>query len=157
MQNEKPEIVLLKDSDWSIVDDSFCKVIDFSPLSILRNGEVIGSMDMPYASIRIECTKLPKIAKGFITHKIDFIHLWYAFKERTISQNEEVLIIWSIKHYKSWITKLLSAIMPKLWVMVCKKDAYKLWTDKSYKPELTGETRFLAQMPITEWKPEVIE
>jgi hypothetical protein len=38
-----------------------------------------------------------------------------------------------------------------------KKGANKLWTDQSYKPELIGEARILTQMPIAEWKPEVVE
>jgi hypothetical protein len=93
---------------------------------------------------------------GFITHKIDFMHLWMAFKERTIQQNEEILIIWSKKYYKSY-AKLFSAFMPRMWVMVCPKGAFELYTDPSYRPELKGEARWNAKKPIVDWKPKVMK
>lgn len=105
----------------------------------------------------IECNKLQGKATLYVTHKLDFANLWKAYKERGIKEGEEVLVMWSNKHYKSWLIKLASATMPKLWIMVCKKGAYELMTDKNFKPELTGEARFLAERPLVEWKPDVME
>lgn len=47
--------------------------------------------------------------------------------------------------------------MPRMWVMLCRENAYELWTDQSYEPELQGLERYLAQKPIAEWKPDVME
>ena len=47
--------------------------------------------------------------------------------------------------------------MPKLWVMICPKGTYELIVDSNYKPELSGEARWDAMKPITQWKPEVME
>ena len=152
------EITLLKDSDWSVIDSEPCRVIEFTPWGFVKNGKVTAlSGTTPYASITIECKKVPKEITGFITHKMDFLHLWAAFKERTIKQSEEVIIFWSKKHYKVKLLRLFSGPWPKLWVMVCQKGAYEIMTDPNYTPELQGEARFDAERPIVEWKPEIME
>ncbi len=155
----KEKITLLKDEEWGSIDGEACRVIDFVPMgSSVKNGKVIAKdMTTPYASIQIECKKLSGEITGFITHKIDFINLWNAFKERGVRENEEVLIFWSINHYKNKIFKSLSRAMPKLWVMICKKGAFELMTDAESRPELQGEARFLAERPIMDWKPDVME
>jgi len=153
------KITLLKDEEWSLIDGGICRVIDFVPMgSSVKDGKVI-TMDMttPYASIQIECKKIPKEITGFITHKIDFINLWNAFRERGVKENEELLIIWSTKHYKSKIIKPLSRIMPKLRVIICPKNAFERLTDENYEPELQGEARAKAMLPIVDWKPDVME
>lgn len=155
----KEKITFLKDEEWKLIDGEVCRVIDFVPMgSSVKDGKVI-AMDMttPYASVRIECNKLSGEITGFITHKIDFINLWNAFKERMVKENEEVLISWSVNRYKNKIFKGLSRAMPKLWVMICQKGAFELITDPNSKPELQGEARFLAERPIVEWKPDVMK
>lgn len=156
------DITFLKDSQWAVIDSEPCKVIDFYPfLHLVKDGKVTSQGKetyTPYASIVLECIKLPKQKiTGFITNKLDFINLWTAFKERGIKPDEEVIAFWSKKHYKVKWLKYLPSIWPKLWIMICHNGAYKLMTDQDYKPELTGEARFLAQRSIIEWKPEIIE
>lgn len=152
------KLVFRKDSEWSAIDGEACRVTDFVSLgSSVKDGKV-SAMDKttPYASITLESKKFPKNITGYITHKIDFAHLWTAFKERGVNQDEEVIIFWSKKHLKTY-AKLFSMAMPKLWVMVCKKGAFELMTDPNRKPELTGEARWNAMKPIVEWKPEVMK
>jgi hypothetical protein len=159
MRGSKSEIVLLKDKEWSVIDGEACRVIDFSPLGAIINADgEVQSIDKttPYASITLECEKLGKDIRGYITHKIDFKHLWTAFRERMVKEDEEVIIIWTRKHYKAGV-KYVSAFMPKLWVMVCAKGAFDLMTNDDYKPELTGLERWEAQKPIIQWKPEVMQ
>jgi hypothetical protein len=149
--------IMLKDSEWSVVEDAFCRVTEFTPMASIQNGKVLAlGKTVPYASVTVECRKLPQQTKGFISHKMDFKHLWAAFKERPLGQNEEVLILWSKKHYKGH-AKIFSRFMPRLWVMVCPKQTFELKTDRSFKPELQGEARWNATQPIAEWKPEVME
>jgi len=153
---EHPEITFLKDSEWSLIDGEICRVLDFIPTAVIKGGKVSSlSITVPYAAVHFECMKLPQIATGYITHKIDFTHLWKAFKERTIQQDEEVLFFWSKKHYKSY-AKLFSAFLPRMWVMVCHQGAYQLHAP-SFKPELDGEARWKATAPIEDWKPKVME
>lgn len=159
------EITLLKDEEWSLIDGEFCRAIDFVPMGgSVKDGKVI-AMDMttPYAFIHIECKKIPEKITGFITHKIDFVNLWNAFRERGVKESEEVLIMWSIRRYKSKIIKFLAQIkflcrmMPKVWVMICHKNAFERLTDNNYQPELQGEARAKAMLPIVDWKPDVME
>ena len=155
----KEKITLLRDEDWGLIDGEICRVIKFTPMgSSVKDGKVIAMNTItPYASIHIECKKYQKRITGFITHRIDFINLWNAFKERGVKENEEVLIFWSIKNYKGKITKFFSRAMPKLWVMICHKNTFEILTDDNYQPELRGEARAKATFPIVEWKPEIMK
>jgi len=157
------KIVLTKDSEWSVIDGEPCRVTSFDTLGSLIdvNGKV-HAMDKstPYASVTMECKKLGKNVTGYITHKEDFKHLWAAFKDRKVNDDEEVIICWTKEHYKvrSWVgKKLYSVFMPKLWVMACPKGAYDLMVDSNYKAELSDEARWDAMKPIIQWKPEVME
>lgn len=162
LQHIESKIALIKDKDWSAIDGEACRVIDFSPLGsvIDINGKLLSEdKTTPYACITLECEKLGQI-EGYITHKMDFTHLWAAFKERTVKEDEEVIIFWTKKHYKvhSWVgRKLYSAFMPKLWVMICPKEAYDLITNQNFKPEIAGAARAKATSPIVDWKPEVMD
>lgn len=156
--NDESKLTFLRDGDWSQIDGEICRVSNFVPLgSKVQDGKVI-AMDSttPYASINFECKKFSGKATGFITHKIDFKHLWLAFKERRISGKEEILIIWTTKQYKSGIFGILPAF-PKLWVMICPKGAFELMTNSNHKPELTGEARARAMSPIEDWKPDIMK
>ena len=147
-----------KDSEWSVIDGEPCRVIDFMPLASVENGKVITpDITTPYALITLECKKIPSMVKGFVTHKTDFIHLWTAFKERGVSDNEEVIIFWSTQHYKYGFLKLLSSSLPKMWVMICPKKAFEIKTDPNFRPDLTGEARWKAEAPIVDWKPDIME
>jgi hypothetical protein len=146
---------LLKDSQWSVIDGEPCRVIDFVPMASIKEGKIFAiDKTKPYASVALECKKLPTTKNGFITHKVDFMHLWAAFKERGVKQDEEVLIFWSKKNYTNIIYEIFSAFMPRLWVMICKKGAYKLLANPDSRPELHGEARYLAERPIVDWKPK---
>lgn len=149
--------ILGKDIPFNIIDSEVCRVLEFNTHAKIENNNVKAIPNFPYAFLTVECNKLQGKAILYVTHKLDFTNLWRAYKERGINKEEEVLVFWSNKHYKSPLIKLASAIMPKLWIMVCKKGAYELMTDKNYKPELTGEARFLAERAIIEWKPDVME
>ncbi|HEY5614491.1 MAG TPA: hypothetical protein VIL52_00580 [Bacteroidota bacterium] len=148
--------IIKKDKEWSMLEDEPCRVSNFIPSASVKNGEVISSNNTePYAEVMLESKKLSRQTKGYITHKIDFLHLWSAFKERGVGQNEEVVVLWSKKQLKNY-AKIFSLFMPKLWVMICPKGAFELMSDSNWKPELSGEARWNAQKPIVEWKPAVI-
>lgn len=156
--DQQMQVTLIKDNEWSEIDGEPCRVINFVPLATVKNGKVVAlNKTTPYASVTIECKKLRGKITGFICHKMDFMHLWLAFKERGITQDEEVLIFWSKKNYRNIVYKIFSAFMPRLWVMVCPKGAFELKVDPGYRPELTGEARFSATRPIVDWKPRVMK
>lgn len=154
------KIVLVKDSEWSVIDGEACRVTSFDTLgSLVDTDGRVHAVDKttPYASVTVECKTLGKNITGYVTHKVDFQHLWAAFKERKVKEDEEVIIIWTKKHYRYKLTKSLAPSMPRLWVMVCPKGALELMVDSNYRPELTGEARWSAMKPIIQWKPEVME
>ena len=150
------EIKLLKDSDWGKIDGEICRIIDFIPLASVKNGKTLKVDIMPYASIKIECQKIPQNILGFISHREDFRHLWFAFKEIGIKHDEEVLIIWSRHHYAFKWLRFFSFVLPKLRVMICPKGAYELITNPEWKSELTGEARAKASLPIMDLKSKIM-
>ena len=148
---------LRNDNEWSAIESEPCRVIEFIPAASIRDGKVLApNKTDPYASVILECKKIPGIIKGYICHKMDFQHLWAAFEERGVRENEEVIIFYSKKNLKSY-AKLFSAFMPRFWVMICQKGAFKLMTEPNSRPELQGEARFLAERPIIDWKPAVMK
>jgi len=149
--------VLGKDIAWTTIDSEVCRVLEFNSHAEIENNQIKAIPNFPYASLVLESNKFQGKATLFVTHKLDFTNLWNAYKKRGINKDEEVLVLWSNKHYKSWLTKMASSIMPKLWIMICKTNTFELMTDRNYKPDLTGEARFLAERPLIEWKPEVME
>lgn len=158
------ETILKKDSEWSVIDDEPCRVLEFIPTATIQNGKILApNKKEPYAQVILECKKLPKMTKGLIFHRTDFRHLWGAFKERGVQWDEEVIILYGKEHLKGY-AKFFSAFMPRFWVMICKRGAYELMAeeverkkDTSWKPELSGEARWNAIKPIAEWKPKVME
>jgi len=157
-KNNPSEVTFINDREWSMIDGELCRVIDFIPLGFIKDGKISTfGLSAPYASVTIECKKYQNKIKGFITHKMDFLHLWAAFKERTIKENEEAIICWTKRNYKLKLLRFFPGFWPKLWVMICQKGAFELMTDPNYKPELKGEARFLAEKPIIDWKPEIME
>ena len=106
--------------------------------------------------LRSNAGALPQDATGYIAHELDFLHLWAAFNERGVGEDEEVLVLWTKKNLKR-SARLVAQFMPGLWVMVRPKDAYELMTDDDFKPELTGLARWEAISAVAEWKPDVME
>jgi hypothetical protein len=147
---------LLKDSHWDSVEGQICRVRRFTPLATVDNGEIRSpNWTLPYASVELECDALSDNVIGFVTHKVDFQHLWIASNRRSV-ENEDELIIIRNKKGLNWPAKLFSAFMPKLIVWVCKKGAYELITTDT-RPELQGLARFQAERPIFELRPRVMK
>lgn len=156
--NRKIEITLSNNRQWSPIESKMCRIIEFTSIASVKNGKII-TIDKytPYASIVFECSNQPNIFKGLITHREDYKVLWAIFNERKLGKDEEVLFFWSKKHYKNIFYSLLSALMPKFWIMICKKSSFELHTNPNFKPELTGEARWIASQPIEDFKPDVME
>jgi hypothetical protein len=155
------ESSLLKDTEWSAIDGEFCRVNDFVPLSWMEEGKICDDKlfkTLPYASVILECKKIPNRIKGYITHKIDFIHLWNVFRERGIKEDEEVIIIWTIQNYKWKWLKYFSVFLPKIWVSVHHKGFLEFITDQNWHPESKPRPTTEEMLtPIVSRKPKIME
>ncbi|MDO9333242.1 MAG: hypothetical protein Q7T57_01805 [Dehalococcoidales bacterium] len=119
------EITLLKDSEWERIEGTACRVIQFTPFASIENGKIKNAgLSKPYCAVTIECKDLPSITTGYVTHKIDFQHLWAVFKIRGVKEGEEVLIFWT---YGDRHAGMFSAVFPKLVINVCHKNAYEYY------------------------------
>lgn len=151
IDEEKIEIILRKDDEWLKIEGEPCRVISFTPLALVENGKVkTPNKTDPYAYVVLECKKIHQIAQGFICHKIDFQHLWEAFRERGVQENEEVIIFYSKNRDH---VKIFSYFMPRLLVWICKKGTFELMTNP--KTELEW-FKNLEERPIAEWRPDVL-
>lgn len=150
------DIVLRTDKEWSAIDGEACRVKLFTPWANVEDGRVRApSTTDPYAAIVIECAQLGQDATGFITQKIDFLHLWRAFNERGVGDDEEVIVFW-LRSQLKWSARMMARTMPKLWVWICPAQAFEVMSDASFRPELSGQERWEAWAPIVDWKPEVM-
>ena len=152
-QEAPPELSLLRDEDWSLIDGEACRVLEFIPWGCIRDGRIIAAKTGPYASVILEWKKSRGTIKGYITHKIDFRHLWEVFEERTLKENEEVIIFWTKRHYKiRWLRYFRS--FPKLRVDIYRRGYLEFLADpKNWHPE-SGERPSAKEMltPIVSLK-----
>jgi hypothetical protein len=152
------ETALIRDSDWELLEGEPCRVLEFTPLAGRMEGTKVKSSTMgAYASIELESPVLAEPTTGFITHKLDFQHLWDAFDVRGVGDDEEVIVFWNKSNLKRAVKLLPRSMMPGLVVWVCPRNAYELMTDETFRPELHGVARYHAEKPIVEWKPDVME
>lgn len=148
---------LLRDEDWGPLDGEICRVRAFTPLAGRVEGTEVKSSTrgLPYASIEIESPTLAETTTGYITNKLDFQHLWQAFKVRGVGDDEEVIVVWN-KRNLNRVARWLSRGLPGLIVWICPKQAYELMTDPSFRPELVGMERQRAASAIVTWEPELM-
>jgi hypothetical protein len=172
------EKTLLTDKEWASIDGQLCLATAFTPMAMVENGSVVAmGAGTPYASVQLRCERSADDIRGFISHKTDFAMLWAAFKERApvpstrvnagsseelnpsgLGENEEVWLVWTRKNYRG-PARLFSRVLPRLIVMVSRKGAFELATDRTgrIRPELKGEARAMASLPLVTWTPEVMK
>ena len=146
---------LLTDSEWGSVDGDACRVFQFSPFGWPEEGRICVPKRIPYAAIHFECTRVPGTIKGYITHRVDFLHLWQAFIERGVRDDEEVVVYWTIQNYKFKWLRYFSVIFPKLWVTISHKGFFEFM--KGHR-EVRGQ-RTTEEMleSIASWKPGIMK
>ncbi len=146
---------LLTDREWESVDGDACRVFQFSPFGWIEDGRICAPKRMPYAAIHFECTRLPGTIKGYITHRADFLHLWQAFMERGVRDDEEVIVYWTIQNYKLRWLRHFSWFFPKLWVTISHKGLFEFMKGRR---EVQGQ-RSTEEMlrSIASWKPGIMK
>jgi len=140
-----------KDTFWGNLEDEVILVKKFSPLAEVKNSKVFSKrLNIPYAYVTVNSPKLDPEAILPINHKKDFVHLWEAFKIRTISDSKELLIHFSRKHH-SGLLKLFYRFLPHLRVMICPSGAYSKIINPNWWKQTPGREAFLSIRPIQEW------
>jgi len=171
------EKTFLKENDWASIDGQMCLVTSFTPKAKVENGAVVAmSAGTPYASVLLRCERFADNITGFISHKTDFAMLWAAFKQRTavpgtrvemltpeelnptgLEEDEEVWLVWTRENYRP-LVRLFRRSLPRLIVSVSLKGAFELALDRTgqIRPELKGEARAMATIPLVTWTPKVM-
>ena len=147
---------LLRDEDWRPLDGEMCRAHSFTPLAGTIEGTQVKSSSLsdPYASIEIETPLLAEQTTGFITHKLDFQHLWEAFNDRGVADDEEVIVIWAKSNLQG-MARRMSRTMPGLVVWICPKGTFEITNDPNHGG-LEGTAWFEAVKPIAKWEPDVL-
>jgi hypothetical protein len=150
---------LLRDSDWEPLEGQLCRVIEFRPLAGRMKGQKVKSSKktLPYAAIDLESPALAELTTGFITHKLDFQHLWEAFNVRGVGDDEEVHVMWNKSNLNRAGKLLPRSMMPGLIVWIRPRGAYELLAEETVRPELDWRALDEATAPIVEWIPQVME
>ena len=151
------EIRLDTEREWNEFDGESFRVLEFTPYSSVKNGKIhTDKLTEPYAHaiLTLECKKVQGLIKGYVWHKIDFRNLWKVFKERTVQENEEVIIIWTKQNYKYTWCKYFSYFMPKLWIAIFPTGQLEFIADSNLKPESRNWEEMLT--PIELFKPNIM-
>ena len=144
---------MVKNPEWSALEDEVIIVKKFDALATVRNGRVSSTaINIPYAYVTINSPKLATETVLPITHRLDFLHLWEVFRIRTVSDAEEVLVHWSRK-YDKWVFNLFPYFLPRLHIMICPEGTYSKLIDANWWKEAGGEAKYLSIRPVQEWKP----
>jgi hypothetical protein len=120
MGNERMQSLLIgKDAPWKQFEHHFLRVEHFLPLCYIENGKIKEDAKlMPYASLRVydpdfKCEGRELLLP--VLHRLDFQHLWEVYKERGVTPEEEVLVIYEPP---SGAKALLGKIFPHLRIRV---------------------------------------
>ena len=145
--------------EWNEFDGETFRVLEFTPYSSIKNGKIhTDKLTEPYAHaiLTLERKKVQGTMKGYIWHKIDFRNLWKVFKERTVQENEEVIIIWTKQNYKvTWFRYFRG--FPKLWIAIFPKGHLEMLADPSLRPEsMSSKEKLEWHWPIELFKPDVM-
>jgi len=137
--------VIGKDIPYETIEREFCRVKNFTPFAVIEAGKIKDiSKFMPYAALSVESPRLPGEATMYVTHKLDFRHLWDVFQQRGVKAEEEVLIA-----YVPQKRKFLSGAWASLYIYVFPKGHLEEMHDKNFRP--SNYEAWL--MPIAEWEP----
>jgi hypothetical protein len=120
------EAVFMKFKNWKAIEGELCHVKSIQPMGgVVKDGVVVEMRKtVPFASITFECKKIDKPIIGYIDSKIDFLSLWQAFEEKGENNDVEVLMSWSIKHYRGWVYRMFPVFFPKMLVLIASKGTY---------------------------------
>jgi len=125
---------------WKSIAKQYFRIKHFTALAQVENGKVISpDVTMPYALVEIESPILPKDGSLPVLHRIDFYNLWRIFKERTVRDDEEVLVIYSpVK----WLPRIFAPIQPQLIFLIYPRGSL----ERIYDPQQS--TTFLTKTPL---------
>jgi hypothetical protein len=127
-------------------------VVAFQPF-----GEVVGEkvkappVRMPYANLTIVCSKLDSAVTWPVSHRVDFVHLWQAFRVRPLDADEEVIVAWSSSDRTRFIDRVLGSFLPRINVVVYPKGSYANFNDPTWNERVRGVARALAMQALASW------
>ena len=127
--------VIGKDIPWKRVEGWGLRVTHFTAFASVKGNKVKAySRTLPYAILTVDHGKLPSETKLYVTHKEDFRHLWQAYEERGISEDEWV-VVYDFNPMRPRWRRLLAFGLPRLLVSVWN------WRDSSETPRVVWEPR----------------
>src|SRR6185436_2184368 len=110
---------------------------------------------VPSRSCRENLRLSPGMSSRYVTHKLDFHHLWNVFEERGVADDEEVIVIWQKSNLRG-VPRRLSRMMPGLIVWICRQGAFEIANDPRPLAGLEFSAWQAATDPIVRWEPDVL-
>jgi hypothetical protein len=98
-------LVIGKDISWDELDkhnkSGLLRVTDFGRLASVEGNKVKAwTSTMPYAILTIECLELKSSFTLYITHRLDFLHLCYAYDWCQNSETQKIALQNKAKRFK---------------------------------------------------------
>jgi hypothetical protein len=155
-EQDSASLVIGEDIPWESIENQFCRVSHFTPLATVQSGKVknVPTVPLPYGLLQVDLPKvtsfdLPERAILPISHKLDFLNLWRAIRDRGVSAEEEVLVVYYPKR-TSGLGRLLAGGLPKLIIQIYPKGTLEKIEALIRSHLRSGET---IPDPIAEWDP----
>ena len=139
-----------KEIPWDSLKGEICRVKYLTFFASVEGHKVRAlGRATPYALLKVESPTLKQEAVLPITHRPDFLSLWEIFKQRGVSETEEVIISYTA-FFKKGLRKLLNPIKPKLHFFIYPRGHLEEAYDSSFKPQ-----DVIAWFkPIAQWQPK---
>jgi hypothetical protein len=109
MNTENP--IIGRDIAWSSIDGQYLRVVNVAYLGTVTGAKVKGPPSpLPYALITVESPRLGAAKADLpIVHKVDFLHLWEALRNRGLRDSEECLVA-RLERKGGWFGKVLPSL-----------------------------------------------
>ena len=137
--------------ELSKIDDEYrLELRDSYRSRFIKHRKVFASKVNPYARLYLKCKKVRRYIYGYIINKRDFKYLQYVFDKRTVQDDEEVIIVWTKKHYRIGRLRNFNCF-PRLWIMICHEGTFDSITDSNLKPEYKSYREILNPIVSLKW------
>ncbi len=159
MGNEKTQSILIgKDVPWKQFEWHFFRVERFLPFSYIEQGKIKKTAKfIPYASLRVydpdfnfEDDDIELLLP--VLHRLDFQHLWEVYKERGVTPEEEVVVIYEPP---SGAKRFLGKTLPHLRIRVNPRGSieYSYRVMMKQNEDFNWEDYRERTRTIVEWDP----
>lgn len=129
----KESPVLGRAIPWKQVEGHFLRVRWCRLFASIQDGTVNPDPMGSHAALGVECPNISGEAYIVVSNEVDFRHLWELYTQRSVADDEEVLLC-HVPVDEKRLGKLIGALLPCLDIMVYPKGHLEQAYDPQFRP-----------------------